>query len=529
MYNKEYHTLISQIYKDHQKHWASQRELMKGYSAMYSLDFWRDLGRTSNDMIQTSDARNFIEGYLSSLFSKAPAVSVQEDIQATKANPQLAELLINRFLEDQELTITNGCRLALIFPSSFFKVSYKDDNTVSLLDRFFLDIKKPWEIIVDSTATAWEHQRWIGSIEHITVAKASELYGRKEWTSTATTIDYLNVTEDLSPFGSRHSNTNDTNVPEEYKYITIVDFYDRQGQKRIVWTPNLKDEGGILRTEAIPLINGKPLVAIIPLYLNSNPEKPLEGFSFMKTIYDPIKEKNLLRTHLASQIRRDSRQYLYEEGKLDEEAVSQLVQGKDMTFIPVHGEPAGAILPVPNIPINTDHQYYNNLIETDLQRSNMMASFTRGQSTNVTATEIAALQQYTASEVGKLARIRDTAIEEIATIFISVLSPFIEDEDAITVTLNGSPKIINTSDLEGKLKIIAVDQGTLPITKMAKKQELVNLAPTLISLGVDKTKILEAIVDLFELPPIFKEIAKPEMPTGQPGLPMLPSPDGSVQ
>ena len=504
MYKKQYNELISHIYRNHNIKWLAQRKIMRDYANMYSLDFWKDLGKQASNMIQSSDARTFIEGYLSSLFSKAPSVTVQDDVETKKGNPAVAQSVINRFLDDQEGTITNACRLALIFPCSFFKLIYNDNENVNLLDRFTLETKRPWEIIVDDTAHHWETQRWLASIEYLTVGQASDLYGKKDW-SPIDNIDFLEEKTETSAFASHYKETKNIVIPDEYKYVIIVDFYDRQASKRIVWTPSI-NEGVILKESDIPDHNGQPLVPVIPLYLNINPEKPLEGFSFMKSIYDPIKEKNLLRSHLASQIRRDSRQYLYREGSVDEEAIARLVTGEDMTFVPVDGDTANVLVPVPSIPIASNQQYYNSLIENDLQRSNMMASFTRGQSTNVTATEIAALQQYTASEVGKLARVRDTAIENIAASFIAFLAPMIEEEEAVTITVDGKATIVQATDLEGKLRIIAVDQGTLPITKAAKKAELIGLVPVLMQFGVPKEKILKEIISLYELPPSFADI-----------------------
>ena len=494
-------SLLKTIYDGHKDYWDARRNAMKNLSDVYNMRFWDDEDERDG-YVQVADARNQVESYIASLFSKAPSVVVGNDIKAGTGNDPVAEAVVNRFLSNTAQRITNACRMALIFPCSFLYLL--PVSTPDVLDKISVEALAPWDVIVDRTANDWESQRWIGRISQITVDAATELYGDKEYSGH----QHIEFFANEAPL--RRGKSKQSNVPNEYLFVTIVELWDIVGGTKIVWSPDVSSNEGYLKSsEAVLDDRGRMLIPIIPLYLNTDPSKPLEGTSFLSTIYDQVKEKNLLRTHMQSQVRRDARQYLYPKGAVDEEALALLVTGKDNSFVGVDGDPR-QIVPLATIPISGNYDRYNNMIDTDLERANVMASFSRGQSTNVTATEITALAQYTQSEVGKLARIRDTAIEEIARIYLQMLWYMIDDstDEQPVLIVDGKTRILAASDIEGRFRIAAVDQGSLPIAKAAKQQQLIQLMPMLQGLGVPKDVLLEQIVKVFELDQSLLDAAK---------------------
>lgn len=515
-------SLVKEIYEQHRDLWEQSREAMKRLNDVYMVRFWDDMDNP-DAMVQVADARTQVESYIASLFSKAPSVVVGGDPQASKGSNKHAEVVINRFLEDEAETMTTACRLALIFPCSFLFLGMGDGEDV--LDRIYLEALKPWEVIVDHTASTWKAQRYTGKVSQITIGKAKELYGDKDYIPEEH-IDFLTATRNRR----RSSREKGTSLPEEYLYITIVELWDRLSLKKITWTPCLVSGDGYLNSVDAMLDDaGRMSVPIVPLYLNTDPSAPLKGFSFIATIYSQIKEKNLLRSQMQQQVRRDTRQILYRKGAVDEETLAQLVNGADMSFIGVEGETvSGAMAPVQTIPMSSNYDKYLAQIEADLERANVMASFSRGQSTNVTATEISALAQYTQSEVGKLARIRDTAIESIGTIYLKMLWCLVEDREneQVVLLVDGKPAILAPADIEGRFSITAVDQGSLPISQAAKEAKLVQLLPTLKELGVPQEELLKLVVQTFDLDPMLLDAAskaiaeKPAAP--QPSAPGMP-------
>jgi hypothetical protein len=374
-----------------------------------------------------------------------------------------------------------------------------------MLDKVAIRAIPPWEILVDMDASDWSTQRFCGHTYYLPLNEANEKYGRKNWTPTPKR-DYFE--------SERLKDKAASSLPDEYLYIKVVEFYDFIADKLYIWTPNVKD--GLLEKNSIPLrtYDEQPLAPFAPLYYSRKPEKPLCGVSAVSRVYDQFYEKNILRTYWANAVRRDSRQYIYKEGAFDEEALAKITAGIDGAMIAVD-EPnlSGLIQAVGVEPISTNFDRYLAQIESDINRGTILAPFSRGETTGVTATEINALAQYSASQLGKLARERDQSIEALAHIYLRSVSLMAEDGEKTVIEVDDEPKVITNRDLDAKFKIIALDQASTPISTEIAKQNMINLLPVLSSLGVDPEKIKEEVIRLFNLPKTFMEpAAQPEMP-----------------
>ena len=163
----------------------------------------------------------------------------------------------------------------------------------------------------------------------------------------------------------------------------------------------------------------------------------------------------------------------------------------------------GVIRTVGVEPISTNFDRYQAQIEADINRSSILAPFSRGEASKATATEVTALAQYSASEIGKLARQKDQAIEMIATVYLRIISLLVDAKEVVTIDVNGLPTLVTTQDLDAKFKIVALDQSSTPLSESIKKNNLVSLAPTLIQFGVPPQKILKEIQRLFDFPKDF--------------------------
>ena len=219
-------------------------------------------------------------------------------------------------------------------------------------------------------------------------------------------------------------------------------------------------------------------------------------------------------------VRRAARQWVVESGVFDAEAMAKLTQGVDGEFIEVELSPgqqlSGSIIAVPHTPVPTELQQYVQQVQQDFERGSVLAPFTRGESTRATATEITALAAYSSSEVGRLARERDSTIEAVAEIYISMMKLYLE-EDGDVMVINGEPVIVTSNDLDGDFTFYAQDSGATPVSEAIKKQEFMAVMPTLMQMGVPLDKVLEEIVRYFDLPHSFLEHLEsaPQMP--QPG------------
>ena len=344
---KETINFIQAVLREHQDYWDTKVSELKKYRDAYSNQFWRNEQFNDNMIrVETADAYAYVEGYIASLFSKAPAVEIGAD-DASTGDAEAAKTIVNRFLYNQREHFEDGSRMALIFPNAFFKLSAKDATNV--LDKVSVKACPPWELIVDRDAASWDEQRFVGHVYYLSVPEAKERFGAKQYTP----VDK----EDYFRDSPRGTSNDDSSLPEEYLYIQVVELYDLIRDKLYFWSPNYSSGENLLEETIIPVRapDGSPLPPLAPLYYARMPDHPLEGMSALSRIYDQIYEKNILRTYWANSVRRDSRQYLYKVGKMDEEALAQVTAGIDGAMIGVDEESLdGLIKEVPIIPISSN-------------------------------------------------------------------------------------------------------------------------------------------------------------------------------
>ena len=506
--NDDIQKFIRSIFTDHKDFWKQQAGDLKRYKNAYESKFWKEeVYDTTIIRVETADAYGFIESYISSLFSKSPSVVVGADIAATGGDPKLAQAAANRFLYNQREQFEIASRLALIYPYSALKLSPAESD--EMLDKVTITAVPCWEVMLDRDATATSDQRFIGHTYYLNMVEAKRKFGAKKFVAVPKQ-NYFD--EGGGPVSYTKQDYND--LPDDYLYIEIVELYDLLHNEVYYWSPSYKNGDGLILRSEIPVrtYNDLPLAPIVPLFYSRSPSKPMEGLSSLARLYDQFYEKNILRTYWANAVRRDSRQYLYREGMVDEESLAKITAGIDGAMIAIDSDTlSGIIQPVGVEPISSNFDRYLAAIDGDINRGSSLAPFARGEATKATATEITALAQYSASEIGKLARERDNSMESIINVYLRTLVLLAEEGDKAVLNVEGEGRVITPEDLEGKFRINALDQGSTPLSDAIRKQNLLSLLPTLQGLGVPPEKIKEEIIRAYELPKNFLE-AIPEAP-----------------
>lgn len=492
---------------------------MTEYTAAYKQQMFKsqkDVWRFGDQVIiNTSDCYAYVEGYIASLFSKAPAVTVGPDATGL-GNTGVVEALVNRFLYDEYATLEAGLRYGLLYPCGFYKLGISEKDRA--IDSIEIRAVHPWDIIVDMESNKWDTQRFIGHRYYITLDDAKQKWKNKEWTG-ATKEDYLSnwnqtqVSGNLNNSGTLVStfNTRKRDGSTMLTFVEIIEFYDMVADTLIFYSPSISTGDNILE-EISPIpyraYDGAPLPPIAPLYFGVDPHIPLKGMSAVSRVYDQLFEINNLRTVWANGLRKDARVYMARKGTIDGEARSQLSSNIDSSVVEIDCPPdqplGNIIMPVPQASFSPDYSIYKAEVRSDLDRGSILAPFTRGVATNSSATEIAALTQYSASEIGKLARARDTSIESVARIYVSMLDFLIETSESQTpeiIYVEGKAIPLVCKDLKGKFRFAASDQSSTPVSAALKRQKFVEALPVLLSLGVDKQKILEMFIKELDLPP----------------------------
>ena len=533
---------VRAIYEEHKRHWSDRRPELRRLRAAYMCRYWDKANSPEQILIETSRAYEFVEGYVASLFARSPAVVVKGDIRG-KGSPDKVQTIVNTYLSGIRNQLEDATRLALIYPCAFMKLVPNEHPDP--FKRITVSAVAPWDIIVDTDATSWEDQKFVAHRYFLTKADAKKKYGNKKF-ATHSLLKFLDQGTELEEKGYRESNTNDDMV---FEYVEIVEFYDLENDHLAVWSPDYKngdsfvysgikipegEEGEITekKYDAIPFKDaaGAPMAPIVPLYYSRQPDMPLRGYSALRRVYDQVQEHNIIRSYQASMVRRSARQWVVQSGVFDAEAMAKLAQGVDGEFVEVELDPgqqlAGSIHAVPHTPVPPELETYVLHVQNDFERGSVLAPFTRGESTRATATEITALAAYSSSEVGRLARERDSTIENVAKVYISMMKLYLQDKVDVIV-MNGDPVVVNDTDMDGSFTFYAQDTGATPVSEAIKKQEFMAVMPTLVNMGVPVNKVLEEIVRYFDMPHSFLEHLESAPQSPQPGA--TPGPEGAQQ
>lgn len=488
--------LIKQALGDHKDYWQSRQADMRRLRSAYLTRFFEDGdGDDSSIRVETSDAYTFIESYIASLFEKSPAVEA-DSMKADADNVQLARQCVNNWIARNRKALENGSRLSLIYPMAFFKLAPRESDDP--LQRVSIRALEPWTVILDRDADLWDEQRYCGHCYFLPLTEAKKKWGGKKFKPVSKP----------AYFDETGAEDNTGALPDDFKYVEIVEFYSLLDDMLYIFSPNLGEGSRLLDKRPIPLrhYDDTPAVPLVPLYYSRVPDKPLDGYSALSRVYDQLAEKNIMRTFWANAIRRDSRQYLVREGAMDEDALAKITAGVDGAIIPVDTESLdGVIRSVPVEPMTGNFDRYAAAIESDIQRGSIISANTRGEATKATATEVAALSQYTASEIGRLARERDEAIEMIATIFCRMMVYTLKEDEKPVILVKKKPQFVTADKLDGDYRFFALDQAATPLSNDRKRRQLLELLPVLGQLGVDPEKIKKEVIRLFDLPEVFLE------------------------
>lgn len=550
---------IRDILEQHDLYWDHRRDRLREMRRLYMTDFWGGREMPLMDGILRTEvpkAYAVVESYLGSLYAKNPAVRVEPDVR-DRGNPEVAQATANQYLLTIREQVEDATRLALIYPCSFILMATVEN--VDPLKRVSCAALPPWEVIVDATSASWDAQRFVGRTHLMPIAEASERYGKpaEDFRSRAYSkwIESTGIAGKSTMMGI---DSNTGGVPDSDKWVRVVEMFDLLNDKLLVWSPDYSEGNDFLftgvkvqvgaldsaagsdmetpdaeiehETTGIPFksASGQPVIPIIPLYFSRDPDTPLRGYSLVGRSLDQFREMNVMRTYQAQGVRRMARQWMVRAGFLSEDGAAKIAQGMDGEFIEISLQPGlpieGNILPVPQAPIPADIGMYAQTVANDINDAGLLAPFTRGEVTKSTATEQNYLAAYTSSEIGRMARIRDSVITNIANTFNVMLSVVLgNDAEPLALPNPVGPTILSADDLTGDFGYWAVDAGTTPMSDLAKQQSLERLAPVLVSLGADPAVILEEMVRVFQLP---ENLATPAPPPPMPEQQAVP-PDGA--
>jgi hypothetical protein len=516
------------LFRRHEAYWDEQKSELRKLRAAYMTRFWDKDYSPDQVLIETTRAYEYVEGYIASLYSRNPSVVVKGDVRG-RGDSNKVQALSNAFLDKIRTQIEDVSRLALIYPCAFLKL-YATQHP-DPFKRVGVSAVAAWDVVVDTDAGSWSQQKYVGHRYHITLQEAKAKYGNKRYATHQLIrfLDYDNSENNARYMGVNLSALNESGQEPEspFEYIQVVEFYDLENNKMYVWSPDYLngekwlfdgveieigdgEESEKQKYDQIPFTDAanNPIAPLVPLYFSRQPDLPLRGYSALRRVYSQVEETNIIRTYQSTMVRRAARQWVVKKGVFTDEDMAKLALGADGEYIEAELSPsqnlAGSIQAVPHASVPAELETYVRQVNDDFQRGSVMAPFTRGEATRATATEITALASYSSSEIGRLARERDAMIEHCASVYVSMMKIFLEDDPDVIV-INGKTQVVRQEDLDGDFNFYALDAGATPVSDAVKKQDFMNSIGMLMELGVPQQKVLQELVRKLDLPEDFLE------------------------
>tara|TARA_R110002020_G_scaffold134824_2_gene301092 strand:- start:22155 stop:24431 length:2277 start_codon:yes stop_codon:yes gene_type:complete len=464
----------------HDKSTKTQAKDWRLYKETYLTRFWEthQAGnvRTMQDLpsqiqIEVNRLYGIIESYVAALYPKAARVVVGPG-PTLGGDATKVEMVANKWLNQNRthLRVLKAIRQGLLYPGSGIKVGV-DDGPGDVLDRVWFRVIPYWEMVLDSDVYDEEDSRFIGHVYYRSLREVEDQYGLTGL-SGQPREDFLdgqagksNRRNSKAPKKSKQSGQYD---PDEDLFVRVlevcnlVDTYQGgDGAMRGKFEVFLLDQGDDYED---PIFSGPmpystragdPLPHIVPLIFNQEPEFPLRGVSHASRLFPQIQEINVFRSFRANAARRDSRQYLALDGVLTADQMALITAGVDGLVIPVEdGRMNGralrdVIVPIQNAQISPNIMQYEMQAEADLERAAGTSPNAYGGVTKATATEVMNLRDYTESEYGRHAMIKDNWVAQVVQVFLRAIVASME-APARDFGMEYKRELVDVDDVEQK-------------------------------------------------------------------------------
>jgi len=134
---------------------------------------------------------------------------------------------------------------------------------------------------------------------------------------------------------------------------------------------------------------------------------------------------------MAMATRKDTRQYVTRKGTFNSDEITELTEGIDGLVLQVSEDferpLSEAVYPIPTAPISANIDRYLKEVENDLERGIGSSPQARGIVTKATAFEVQTVQQYTESDFGMHAMIKDEWLSDIVRVVLRALISAMQD------------------------------------------------------------------------------------------------------
>ena len=449
--------IVKQQMLAHDKRMRDGRSQWSLSKACYTTNYWkhvrghhhsskRDHSRGSDIDIEVNRLWGVITSYLSALYPRANRAVVGPDStgigDATKA-----ELVINRWLSSNRVhtRVMTGLRQALLYPGCGAKVGYYPGRG-NPLDRVWMRIIPWWEMVLDSDVGDAEDERFRGHLYYRLKSEVQEEYGIQDLGGTSRDDFLHGQSKETNEKGKKYGK-NKQAESDDSAFVRVLELCNLKDTWVDPENPDIVYEGrleiyvlgqGKLSNKPIwigPLpfaeVDGQPMPHVVPLIFNYEPEFPLRGLAHAARILPQIQELNAYRSFMAMATRKDTRQFITRKGTFGSDELTDLTEGHDGLILQLdqdYDRPlSDAIVGLPNAPISSNVDQYMSIVQDDLERNIGMSPSARGIVTKATAFEVQAVQQYTESDFGMHASIKDDWLSNLCSVVLRALIASMQD------------------------------------------------------------------------------------------------------
>ena len=446
--------LVHQFVRGHDKYARQNRKDWSLYKHTYMTRYWEYM--TVDDMpkrnrrlreveVEVNRLWGVITSYLSALYPRASRVVLSPD-PTGKGDPEKAEISVNRMFESRKIheRVMTALRQALLYPGAGMKVGYKQGRG-NPMDRVWMRVIPIWEMLLDTEVSDTDDERFRGHLYYRPKKEVEEEYGLSDLNGVRR-VDFLSGSDTEA---DDYKNRKRYEVPnDDNNFVRVLEFCNLVDHYTDPENPDFKYEGRLeiyvlgqgnhskkpVYVGPLPFAkhDGEPLAHIVPLIFNYEPEFPLRGIAHTKRLMPQFKELNAYRSYMAMATRKDTRQYVTRKGTFNSDEMTLLTEGHDGLILEVdsgYERPlADAIIPIQNAPISANIQNYLANVEVDLERVIGTSPAARGIVTKATAYEVETVQQYTESEFGLHAAIKDQWLANLTELMMRALIASMTDD-----------------------------------------------------------------------------------------------------
>ena len=425
--------------------------------ACYTTNYWKhirttgqgnkkDYSKKTDIDVEVNRLWGIIGSYLSALYPRASRAVVTPD-PAGRGDASKAEIALNRWLSSNRIhtRVMTSLRQAVLYPGCGAKIGYYPGRG-NPLDRVWMRVIPWWEMLLDSDVGDAEDERFRGHLYYRPRIEVEQEYGLQNLTGTSRD-DFLEGSASLNDRSKRKNQRQKQADSDNSAFVRVLELCNMRDVWKDPQNPDIIYEGrleiyvlgqGKLSEKPIwmgPLpfagVDGDPLPHIVPLIFNHEPEFPLRGLSHSARVLPQLRELNSYRSFMAMATRKDTRQYITRKGTFGADELTDLTEGNDGLILQLdadYDKPLGdAIVPIANSPISGNIDQYMAIVSEDLERNIGMSPAARGIVTKATAFEVQAVQQYTESDFGLHASIKDEWLVQLLSVVLRALISCMQD------------------------------------------------------------------------------------------------------